>query len=286
MDANATTSGMGVEPGLDLAFAFGGIAGDIPVPGVWQRFMICSAGFPNSRERALKFEFMNASRLERRSAATVALVLALMSAACASRNPPKPSTGGLLPKPKPEASFPAPLPGDKTEGVNRVLEVLDWLGAYARGGRNPANRVGFQLPESEVNEYLAYALRINPRPGLSSVTLKLLPNSEISSLVWIDFDALTKWNSWILPAPLRSLLNGRMAVRVDAHLDARNGFLNFTVKDAYGPAGAMIARKVVEDVMQSIGLHQRELYNTGQPIPLPFGLKSMWCEKQLLAGET
>jgi hypothetical protein len=191
-----------------------------------------------------------------------------------------------LPKPAPEASFPAPLPGDKTEGVNHILEVLGWLGGYDRGGRNPANRVGFRLPESEVNEYLAYALRINPRPGLSSVTLKLLPNSEISSLVWIDFDALTKWNSRILPTLLRPLLNGKKAVRVDAQLDAKNGSLNFTVKGAYGPAGAMIARKVVEDVMQSIGLHQRELYNTGQPIPLPFGLKSMWCEKQLLAGET
>jgi hypothetical protein len=226
---------------------------------------------------------MNASRLERRSAAAIALVLAVMYTACAPRNPPKPSTGSL---PTPEASFPALLPGEKTEGVNHILEVLGWLGEYDRGGRNPANRVGFRLPESEVNEYLAYALRINPRPGLSSVTLKLLPASEISSLVWIDFDALTKWNSRILPTLLRPLLNGKKAVRVDAQLDAKNGSLNFTVKDAYGPAGAMIARKVMEHVMQSIGLHQRELYNTGRPIRLPFGLKSMWCEKQLLAGET
>jgi hypothetical protein len=229
---------------------------------------------------------MNASRPERRSAAALALALAVMSAACASRNLPKPSTTASLPKSAPEASFPAPLPGDKTDGVNHILQVLDWLGGYARGGRNPANKISFQLPESEVNEYLAYALRINPRPGLSSVTLKLLPNSEISSLVWIDFDALTKWNSWILPTPLRPLLNGKKAVRVDAHLDAKNGSLNFTLKGAYGPAGAIIARKVMEDVMQSIGLHQRELYNTGQPIPLPFGLRSMGCEEQVLVGET
>jgi hypothetical protein len=229
---------------------------------------------------------MNASRLERRSAATLALVLAVMSPACASRNPPKPSTTASLPKSAPEASFPAPLPGDKTEGVNHILEVLDWLSGYERGGRNPANKISFRLPESEVNEYLAYALRINPRPCLSSVTLKLLPDSEISSLIWVDFDALIKWNSWILPAPLRPFLNGKKAVRVDAQLDAKNGSLNFTLKGAYGPAGAMIATKVMEDVMQSIGLQQRELYDTRQPIPLPFGLRSMWCEKQVLAGET
>jgi hypothetical protein len=73
---------------------------------------------------------------------------------------------------------------------------------------------------------------------------------------------------------------------LDAQFDAQDGFLNFTLKGAYGPAGAMIPGKVMEDVMQLIGLHQRELYNTGQPIPLPFGLRSISCGKQLLVGET
>lgn len=186
-----------------------------------------------------------------------------------------------------EAAFPSPLPGDKTEGVNHVLEVLGWLGKYEQGGRNPANKINFRLPESVVNEYLAYALRVNPRPGLSSVTLKLLANNEMSALVWIDFDALAKWNPRILPAPLRPFLNGKQAVRVDAQLDAKDGSLNYTLKTAYGPAGDMIATKVMDNIMQAIGQHQREVYNVGKhPIPLPFGLKRMWCEKQLLLGET
>jgi hypothetical protein len=170
--------------------------------------------------------------------------------------------------------------------VNHVLEVLDWLGRYERGGRNPANKVSFQLTESEVNEYLAYALRINPRPGLSSVTLKLLPDSEISALAWIDFDALAKWNAWSLPDSLRPFLNGTKAVRVDAQFDAKDGFLNFTLKGAYGPAGTIIPMKLMEDIMRLIGLHQRELYDSRQPIPLPFGLRSMSFGKQLLGGET
>lgn len=228
---------------------------------------------------------MNVSRLEWRIA-TVALVLAVISPACAPRNPPKPSATNLPPTSAPEALLPAPLPGDRTEGVNHVLEVLDWLGRYERGGRNPANKVSFQLTESEVNEYLAYALRINPRPGLSSVTLKLLPDSEISALAWIDFDALAKWNAWSLPDSLRPFLNGTKAVRVDAQFDAKDGFLNFTLKGAYGPAGTIIPMKLMEDIMRLIGLHQRELYDSRQPIPLPFGLRSMSFGKQLLGGET
>jgi hypothetical protein len=218
--------------------------------------------------------------------AALALIVAFLSVA-APQNPPKSSTKNLLSKTDPEAAFPAPLPGDKTDGVNHVLEVLGWLGKYEQGGRNPANKINFQLPESVVNEYLAYALRINPRPGLSSVTVKLLPNNEISALVWIDFDAVTHWNAKILPAPLRPFLNGKKAVQVDAQLDARDGSLRYTLKSSYGPAGDLIATKVMEGIMQAIGTHQREMYPVGkQPIPLPFGLKRMSCEKQILVGET
>src|SRR5579864_7495490 len=99
---------------------------------------------------------MHAFRLEWRSVVIVATALALATPAT-SQNPAQPAAAGLLPKS--ESAFPAPLPGNKTEGVKRILEILDWLAKYDRDGRNPANKVGFRLPESEVNEYLAYALR-------------------------------------------------------------------------------------------------------------------------------
>jgi hypothetical protein len=228
---------------------------------------------------------MTKSRLLWIGAATLAMALAALSTA-APQTPPKPAAANILAKSSPD-NFPVPLPGNKTAGVDQVVQVLDWLAKYDRDGRQPANKINFRLPESVVNEYLAYALRANPRPGLSSVTLRLRANNEISAEVWIDFDAIAKWNSKILPAPLHLVLNGKKALRVDAQLDARDGVLNYSLKTAYGPAGDIIAKKVMEDIMQSIGLHQREMYNVGrQPIPLPFGLQRMWCEKQLLAGET
>ena len=228
---------------------------------------------------------MNNSRVLWIGAATLLLALAVLSTA-ASQTPPKPPPANMLPKAPPEA-VPAPLPGNKTAGVDQVLQVLDWLAQYDRDGRKPANKINFQLPESVVNEYLAYALRVNPRPGLSSVTVKLGANNEVSAVVWIDFDAIAQWHSWVLPAPLRPLLNGKKALRVDAQMDARNGIFNYTLKSAFGPAGDAIAKKVMDEMVQVIGLHQRELYNIGQqPIPLPFGLQRLWCEKQLLNGET
>lgn len=227
---------------------------------------------------------MNNSRLLWIGAATVVMVFALISTAASQT--PKPPAANILPKNAADV-FPAPLPGDKTAGVDQVLQVLDWLAKYDRDGRKPANKINFRLPESVVNEYLAYALRVNPRPGVSSITVKLGADNEISSQIWIDFDAIGKWNSWVMPAPLRLLLNGKKAVRVDAQLDVRGGIFNYSLKNAYGPAGDLIAKKVMDDVVKVIGLHQRELYNIGeQPIQLPFGLQRMWCEKQILNGET
>ena len=228
---------------------------------------------------------MNQSRLLWIGVASLVTMLAVLSMA-APQTSPKPAAANILAK-TPADALPAPLPGDKTAGVDQVLQVIGWLDRYDRDGRKAANKINFQLPESVVNEYLAYALRINPRPGVSSVTVKLLPNNQISSVVWIDFDAIAKWNSWVLPAPLRLLLNGKKAVRVDAQMDVRGGVFNYTLKSAYGPAGDAIAKKVMDDIVQVIGLHQRELYNIGQqPIVLPYGLQRLWCEKQILNGET
>ena len=218
-------------------------------------------------------------------AAVLALVPAVLSTAVA-QNPPQPAGANVLPNKTPDA-FPAPLPGNKTAGVDQVLQVLDWLDKFDRNGRKPANKINFSLPEKVVNEYLAYALRVNPRPGLSSVTVKLLPNNEVSSEVWIDFDAIAQWNPRLFPGPLRTVLSGKKALHVNAYIDGRNGVLNYTLHSALGPAGDLIAKQLLDQVVEIIGSHQREAYQIGkQPIPLPYGLQRLGCEKQLLNGET
>jgi hypothetical protein len=39
-------------------------------------------------------------------------------------------------------------------------------------------------------------------------------------------------------------------------------------------------------VLQALGSHQPESYDTAKPIPLPYGLKRIWTDKQLICGET
>ena len=47
-----------------------------------------------------------------------------------------------------------------------------------------------------------------------------------------------------------------------------------------------VPNAILNTVLQSLGAHQPEGYDTTKPIPLPFGLKRIWTEKQAVGGET
>jgi hypothetical protein len=163
--------------------------------------------------------------------------------------------------------------------------VLSSLGKFEKDGRPADQKLGFQLPEMAVNEYLAYALRNNPRPGITAVKVTLLPKNEISSVVSIDFDALRDWSPDLLPEPLRPALKGTIVVRVNAEFRPGNGAFTLVLKDAEGPNGVTIPKKLMERLVHLVASRQPEAYDTDHPIPYPFGLKRVWTEKQLFCGE-
>jgi hypothetical protein len=68
--------------------------------------------------------------------------------------------------------------------------------------------------------------------------------------------------------------------------ESKDGFCSFSLKDTQGPDGKAIVNKVMSALLQSLGSRQPESYDTAKPIPLPFGLKRIWTEKQLICGET
>jgi hypothetical protein len=171
----------------------------------------------------------------------------------------------------------------QSSGATLVQDLLGSLGRFDQEGRPANQKVAFELPEKAVNDYLAYALRTRPRPGISSITVKLLPGNQISADVEIDFSAIS---ADALPEAMRSMLSGKRMIHAEAKFDAQGGFCNFSLKDAQGPDGKAIVNKVMAAVLQSLGSQQPESYDTAKPIPLPFGLKRIWTDKQLLCGET
>ena len=168
----------------------------------------------------------------------------------------------------------------------QIQDLLASLARFDQNGRDPSQKLGFEIPERAVNEYLAYILRTRPRPGISAITVTLLPKNEISGVVEIDFHAVTQWNPEMLPEPLRELLKGKRAIKVNARIQSTNGTYTFVIKDVHGPDGNLLPNKFVTDLLQSIGSRQPESYDTAKPMPLPFGLKRVWTEKQSVCGET
>jgi hypothetical protein len=180
----------------------------------------------------------------------------------------------------------APLSGDSTQGAMQIADLLASLTRFDRDGRVSAQKIGFEVPERAINEYLAYSLRNRPRPGIGAIRVTLLPKNDISATIEIDFNAIKQWVPELLPEPLRPLLSGKQALQVNAHFESKGGTFTFTLKDVHGPDGKPLANKIMTDLLQSLGSHQPESYDAAKPISLPFGLKRVWTEKQAVGGET
>jgi hypothetical protein len=176
--------------------------------------------------------------------------------------------------------------GEATQGSMQILDLLASLARFDRNGRDPAQKLGFEIPERAVNEYLAYVLRTRPRPGISAITISLLPNNDVSGVVEIDFNTVKQWDPELLPEALRPLFSGRQTIKVNAHIESRNSTFTVVFKDVQGPDGKPLSNKLITDLLQTIGSRQPESYDTAKPMPLPFGLKRVWTGKQSVCGET
>ncbi len=210
----------------------------------------------------------------------VALIVAVLQAvSCA----PVVTKSSALPA-APSPTLPPALSGDKTRGCDHILNVLQILQAYSNGQR--ANKVTFQFSEVEINEYLAYSLRIRPRSGIGRVAIHLLPENQVSVLTVIDFADVQKWNDWLVPEALRPALSVQRPLQVDVSFRAIDGFGTFELKNVIGPGNIMISKTTMKWILEAIALHQPEWYDTTQEIPLPFHLQRIWTGNQSLSGTT
>jgi hypothetical protein len=164
--------------------------------------------------------------------------------------------------------------------VQKVLALF----ADLKQAKASKKKVRFQLTESEVNEYLFYTTRANPRPGLHRMRVKLYPGNYISTFSIIDFDAVELAAPGTIPPLLRPILSGRREVAIDLRLHTNNGHGTASIEKAYFDSVRVPAR-VMEKVINSIGSTETEEVDLSQPAPLPFGLREVRTAARLLEGE-
>jgi len=173
-----------------------------------------------------------------------------------------------------------------TVTVQRMLTLFDHLrqAEFARAEGRPASRVKFDLPQGEVNTYLAETLRTTPRPGFKSMTVKFFPANYISSFTLVDFDEVERARPGLIPKLLRTVLTGQKTVWIDIRFRVLDGKVTFDVEKALfqnTPIPAVVVQKVIEVVAS----RQPEHYDTSKPIPLPFGLRTLSTQAGLISGE-
>jgi hypothetical protein len=172
-----------------------------------------------------------------------------------------------------------PLPPAATNMLNLFDRLQDAQSGDSKGDRH----VAFKLGESDINEYMRYALKTTPRPGLDSVTVKFFPKDYISTLATIDFAAVEKWHPGMIPTVLRPFLKGKKSVWIDYRIHASGSHLTFSVEkaryqDMYLPTF------FVEKMIQILAARQPEKYDTSKPVPLPFGLVVVSTHEQFVEG--
>jgi len=167
--------------------------------------------------------------------------------------------------------------------AQKVLGLFQEL----REARTPAashlRHVSFALTDGEINEYMRYALRTTPRPGMDSMTVKIFPQNYVSTFTVIDFDAIERWKPGTIPALLRPILRGKQSIWVDYRFAAANSTITFSVEKAYYDK-VWLPSVFVGKVIQIVASRQPEHYDTSKPLPLPFGLRQAWTENHIAKG--
>jgi len=159
--------------------------------------------------------------------------------------------------------------------ISKVLGLFQRLRA--------GSATSFQLSDQEINEYLQHALRESPRPGMQSCKVKIFPRNYISTFTVVDFDAVERWKPGTVPMVLRPALNGKKSIWVDCQFGGANGKLVFSVQKAYFE-GIRLPAILVEKVIEIVAARQPEKFDTSKPVPIPFGLKSLWTQGNFIYG--
>src|SRR5271157_5693579 len=122
----------------------------------------------------------------------------------------------------------APLPGV----ARKFLGLFDALRNAQAAPAAAVRPVSFALSDAEINEYMRYALRATPRPGMDSVTVRIYPQNYVSTFTVVDFDAVERWKPGTIPFLLRPILHGKQSIWVDYRFATVNSTVTFSVEKA------------------------------------------------------
>jgi hypothetical protein len=181
--------------------------------------------------------------------------------------------------------LPLVLPAVVGRPVERMLGFFESL--RNAGREQEAHRavphVEARFADGEVNEYLAYALKTAPRPGVKSIHVECADGNYIATTVVADLDALERWKPGTIPPALRWALSGTKTLRVDVRFrQSTDRLVGLTVEKAYYQ-DLRVPALVVQEMMRTLAARQPEHYDTNN-LTLPMGLRRMWTTGRTISA--
>ena len=160
--------------------------------------------------------------------------------------------------------------------VEKMLDLFDRL-------HQAEARVESRFADGEVNEYLAYALKTTPRPGIKSIHVEFADGNYIATTVVADLDALERWKPGTIPGTLRWMSSGTKSLRVDLRFRQNpDRLVGLSVDKAYYQ-DTRIPALVAEEMMKIVAARQPEHYDTNHLL-LPMGLRRLWTTGHMISG--
>jgi hypothetical protein len=174
---------------------------------------------------------------------------------------------------------------DTQPGSSPVLQTLDDLWEYEHAGRPPSQRLSFEFPEAYINLYLSTSLKLKPRPGLSGLSVELLPGNRIVATAKVDLRRLMAGNPGMITPELLSQLMRAGSLKAEFNFRIESGLLTFSVKPI-ASEGLDVPDAALTRIIRSLASIQPEKLDVSKPITLPWGLKVLYTRAKLLGGGT
>jgi hypothetical protein len=169
-----------------------------------------------------------------------------------------------------------------------VEKMLDFFGRLrkaetAQAAHRAVPHVETRFTDGEVNEYMVYALKTTPRPGVKSIHVEFTDGNYIATTVMADLDAVERWKPGTIPGALRWALSGTKSLRVDLRFrQTTDKLVGLSVEKAYYQ-DLRIPALVVEQMMKILAARQPEHYDMNH-LKLPMGLRRMWTTGHTISG--
>ena len=156
-------------------------------------------------------------------------------------------------------------------GINVVKDLLDQLWDYQSGKAGDKKHVGFDLPETLVNQYIAYLIDGKIRLGAKSASIKISGKNRVTVSCDLDLLQIKAWEPDVIKPGSPLAGKNDLPVSAIANVEITNGTAKISIL-SIGDAEGLATQSTLQELLQVVASNQPEHFDLDQPIKLPFNL--------------